>query len=439
MGEREQLPPLGQGQLFVTGPDGYGDNFIPNPNILEPGDQFNRLRSELSQEENGEALVAMLEVNIEKIQAIVNWDRYIDDSLEINDSPENRMVERGIKNPWQHNVMIDGLLRATNAVKLRDDFLQNRTGARVYLGHIDSDDGQGDPVYFEEDADLTEPYRPSEGLNRVFSVITDYRAMKLLGAGSWDELQAIEPIRERANEEELIEAYSLDWHDILEYVNQRFKPNTGNSDQLTPELMTLDAYDSHSEEFASQIPKEVPYFIYDWLHAALQTMPKNARILEIGSGTGRDARYVQEQWGLEVECTDASQPLVDMMKKQGLNSRKLNVITDELGGPYDVILANAILQGLTIDELIPAMGKIYDSLKDGGTFAFTVKTGKGVRWDERLGAPRLEVLWEEDALQIIIEELMNFDSSYGGALEIYDDPDNPEWIGFIARKPDVNS
>lgn len=125
-----------------------------------------------------------------------------------------------------------------------------------------------------------------------------------------------------------------------------------------------------------------------WLDEAVAGLPSNARILELGSGFGRDAEYLA---GLNysVECTDAAQAFVDLLNKRGLNARKLNVIADGLDGSYNLVLANAVLLHFTREQTKEVLRKVLASLKPGGTFAFTLKQGDGEKWtEEKLGAPR---------------------------------------------------
>jgi SAM-dependent methyltransferase len=86
-------------------------------------------------------------------------------------------------------------------------------------------------------------------------------------------------------------------------------------------------------------------------------------VLELGSGPGRDATYLESR-GLRVMRTDAAQAFVDMMRADGCQARLLDVRTGELGGPFDAVLADATLLHLTRGEfsevLVRIRGAVYD-------------------------------------------------------------------------------
>lgn len=71
---------------------------------------------------------------------------------------------------------------------------------------------------------------------------------------------------------------------------------------------------------------------WQWVDAALDLLPnKQASILEIGSGTGRDAQYMEDR-GFTVSRTDAVQGFVDLLVRQDHTALLLNVLDDTIPG-----------------------------------------------------------------------------------------------------------
>jgi SAM-dependent methyltransferase len=61
-------------------------------------------------------------------------------------------------------------------------------------------------------------------------------------------------------------------------------------------------------------------------------------ILELGSGPGRDAAYL-EQRGVQVTRSDAAGAFVERLRAAGHQARQLDIRHDDLGDPYDAVLA----------------------------------------------------------------------------------------------------
>lgn len=162
---------------------------------------------------------------------------------------------------------------------------------------------------------------------------------------------------------------------------------------------TLISYEQHVQEYIDGTPQEVSSFVKDWIDESLSYVPKSGRVLEIGSAFGRDANYI-EQAGYVVRRTDATENFVDLLRSQGHEADLLNAITDDLGGPYKMVFADAVLLHFTAEELTSVLSKIYESLGTGGILAFTLKQGVGAEWsNDKLGAPRFFNYWTRDELE----------------------------------------
>lgn len=193
---------------------------------------------------------------------------------------------------------------------------------------------------------------------------------------------------------------------------------------------TIQSYEGHVQEYISGTPQEVSGVVKDWLDEAVTGLPKDARILELGSATGRDAVYLQNL-GYAVDCTDATQAFVDLLNQKGFTARKLNAITDDLGGPYDFVLANAVLLHFTREEMKQVLHKVLAVLNKDGRFAFTLKQGDGEGWsEEKLGAPRFFCYWAEGQIREYMKEagFTNIRVAGGKATT------NALWLQVVARK-----
>jgi 2-polyprenyl-3-methyl-5-hydroxy-6-metoxy-1,4-benzoquinol methylase len=193
---------------------------------------------------------------------------------------------------------------------------------------------------------------------------------------------------------------------------------------------TIQSYEAHVQEYINGTVQDVGGVVKEWLDEALAGLPKDAAILEFGSAFGRDAAYMQNM-GYTVQCTDATQAFVDLLKQKGFDARLLNAITDNIDGSYDFVLANAVLLHFTRKETAQVLKKVLNALNDGGTFAFTLKQGEGEKWsEEKLGAPRYFCYWTEEQVRQLLEDSGFSDVKVTGDRATA----NATWLQVIARK-----
>ena len=111
------------------------------------------------------------------------------------------------------------------------------------------------------------------------------------------------------------------------------------------------------------------------LDAFLDAMPTNARILELGTGAGRDARHMLDR-GFDVIPTDGSPELAALASR--LLGRQVRVMLfealDEIEA-YDGVYANASLLHAPRLALSNILGRIHRALRPDGLFWASYKAG----------------------------------------------------------------
>ncbi|QIK68555.1 class I SAM-dependent methyltransferase [Nocardioides sp. HDW12B] len=148
-----------------------------------------------------------------------------------------------------------------------------------------------------------------------------------------------------------------------------------------------------------------------------------ARVLEIGSGPGRDALALEER-GLSVRRTDITPAFVDRLRRLGQAADVLDPLHEDLrdpeagpqagpqGGPqagadgcYDAVWADAVLLHVARADLPRLLRRLHDAVRDGGVLALTMKEGDGDGWSSHgsVGAPRHFTFWREPALRAVLE------------------------------------
>lgn len=211
------------------------------------------------------------------------------------------------------------------------------------------------------------------------------------------------------------------------HVTQRHRERTVTvpGEALQHNRQTVESYESYAEHYNTLVG-ELPQ---PWIEAPLRQIAEivgpGGAVLEIGSGPGRDADFL-EHLGARVRRTDATQAFLDLQAKRGKAGELLNVITDDLGGPYDAVIALAVLIHVDRDVTDLVLSKIAAALKPAGAFYVLIRDGDGEtsgdyhmtywrheEFTDRLARAGLQVEWHSKDV-----------NSKGEA-----------WLSYIARTP----
>ncbi len=172
---------------------------------------------------------------------------------------------------------------------------------------------------------------------------------------------------------------------------------------------TLAAYQQAAAKYLQRSPRHQSPAYERFLETVLSEVAGSAvagepSVLELGSGPGLDADFFESR-GLSVLRTDATPAFLDRLRAQGHRAELLDVLLEELGGPYDLVFANAVLLHLPPEQLAAVLSKIRRAVPLDGIFAFTVKEGDGEAWStDKLELPRYFAYWREPALRVMLAE-----------------------------------
>ena len=176
----------------------------------------------------------------------------------------------------------------------------------------------------------------------------------------------------------------------------RLAPDMANEQSDAVDI-TLRSYQAAAQRYLdfSAAPAAALSSFLDRFADAVGPVP----VLEIGSGPGLDAAYLEER-GLHVSRTDATPAFVEMMRTAGHEAHLLDIRTDDLGGPWKAILAQAVLLHLDREQFTNALQRLRFAVVPGGTLAVTLKEGDGDLWSNaKLDLPRHFTYWREQPLR----------------------------------------
>jgi SAM-dependent methyltransferase len=179
---------------------------------------------------------------------------------------------------------------------------------------------------------------------------------------------------------------------------------------------TVAAYHSSAAAYAAGT-RDVPASVAAEIEVFVGLLGPGARVLEIGSGSGRDARLLEEAGrglGLAVRRTDVTPGFVELMRADGQDADLLDPLVDDLADPrggdgddgrYDGVWAQASLLHVARGDLPVVLARLAAATRPGGPLLVSVKEGDGERWSVHghVGAPRRFVLWREGPLREVVE------------------------------------
>ena len=170
---------------------------------------------------------------------------------------------------------------------------------------------------------------------------------------------------------------------------------------------TVRSYDAVAAEYAAEAAT-MPAWVAEEINAFVIGLGGSGRVLEIGSGGGRDALELEKR-GISVRRTDISKGFVELLRESGFEADQLDPLTDPLddprhpGMPYDGIWACACLIHVARQDLATVLGRLAGATRKGGRLHASVRDGDGedVSTHGSATEPRryVETYWREPALR----------------------------------------
>jgi len=170
---------------------------------------------------------------------------------------------------------------------------------------------------------------------------------------------------------------------------------------------TVRSYDANAAEYAAEAAA-MPEWVATEIEVFVTELGGSGRVLEIGSGGGRDALELEKR-GISIRRTDISKGFVELPRKSGFEADLLDPLTEDLadpqhpGTPYDGIWACASLIHVAREDFGTVLGRLAEATRTGGRLHASVREGDGedVSTHGSASAPRryVETYWREPALR----------------------------------------
>jgi SAM-dependent methyltransferase len=175
---------------------------------------------------------------------------------------------------------------------------------------------------------------------------------------------------------------------------------------MSYKTITKESYQATAEAYTSKVSHLAPI---ESIEKFIALLPLNAKIIDIGCGSGRDAKIFSEH-GLQVCGIDFSPNLIEIAKKQAPCAEFHVMDIEEMTFPslsFDGAWAGASLLHLPKKIFPGVLRKIYSLLKANGYLYLTVKKGLGeeLKIDERYGDfKKFWSFYEEKELKTFLQE-----------------------------------
>lgn len=171
---------------------------------------------------------------------------------------------------------------------------------------------------------------------------------------------------------------------------------------------TVETYKQNFNKYVERTRVEPSNEFKEQIDLFLSNIPKGGIILEIGSASGRDARYFSDK-GYKVFCTDIVPEALEKLSNEGFETSEFDFRDNpkqEWNKKFDGFFANAVLLHASADIFEKALENISVVLKDNGVAAFSLKVGNGEEITlEKMDAPRYFHYHTEQEIRDILSKM----------------------------------
>lgn len=176
---------------------------------------------------------------------------------------------------------------------------------------------------------------------------------------------------------------------------------------MSHKSITQQSYQDTALEFTKNVETLVPF---DSIEKFIRLLPSKGRIIDLGCGSGRDAKIFSEK-GFSVTGVDFCQNLIEIAKAQAPLAKFQIADIESVEFPdsyFDGAWAGCTLNHIQKKNLPNVLRKIHGFLKDQGHFYLTLKKGIGEVLEKDLRYGEFEKFWafaEENEIKKLLESL----------------------------------
>lgn len=171
---------------------------------------------------------------------------------------------------------------------------------------------------------------------------------------------------------------------------------------------TLESYEAIAHDYADATRGTPTGVTAEALRLLVERLPDGGSVLELGSGPGWDADFLEAQ-GLRVRRTDGARSFRDLQAARG---RRCDVVDVTVHGfttmewaAYDGVLALFVLQHVERDAARGVLAKAAAVLRPGGSLLVSLREGDGEGWETGSSGRRYRVTrWSREGFEDALAE-----------------------------------
>ena len=194
---------------------------------------------------------------------------------------------------------------------------------------------------------------------------------------------------------------------------------------------TYEVYSKYAKEY---VESTYPNLLQYQLTQFISYVPKGAKLLDIGCGSGKDVEFLTEE-GFDILGVDYSEAMIKEAEEKVPNGKFVvedmrNLSFDD--NSYDGIWCCASLIHIPKESAVDVLKKFKATLKDNGILYLAVIEGEGeemVEFPQSKNMPRFFAFYKQPE----IEELFTI-LGFKIITSYTEDDDNHTWINIFCKK-----
>ncbi len=130
-----------------------------------------------------------------------------------------------------------------------------------------------------------------------------------------------------------------------------------------------DLYDAETKDFWEQFPK--------YIFSDFKSMLRDSRVVDLGSGPGRDAEYLRNL-GMDVTCIDGAESMIHVTERKGFRSILKDIRSEDLNlAEFDGVWAYSSFIHISDSEAKKVLNRVSDNMHSGTILFLGLIEGMG--------------------------------------------------------------
>ena len=192
-------------------------------------------------------------------------------------------------------------------------------------------------------------------------------------------------------------------------------------------MTTIDYYNQNAETFVQGTLHADMHEHYDRF---LPYLSDQARILDLGCGSGRDTLYFLKQGYSVVPVDGSAEVCKEAERILGFDVRCLRFEDLDYHNEFDGIWACASLLHVPKSDIMTVMNKVAEALKPNGVLYASFKYGSG----EGIKGERFFNYYKEDFIDSVIPDAGFICKEFWVSNDVRPDRQEEKWLNLIAIK-----